>query len=67
MVVLYGVKKWNCINHLICVLPLQGGERMGEEAVLEPPRVRGKPKNCLINDKKGKKKISWQDPVALKV
>lgn len=44
-----------------------GGERMGEEAVLEPPRVRGKPKNCLINDKKGKKKISWQDPVALKV
>ena len=49
---------------------LQGGEKVREEAVLkppQPPRVGTKPKNCLISDKKGKKKISWQDPVALKV
>ncbi|GMY29173.1 ribosomal RNA small subunit methyltransferase G [Fagus crenata] len=39
-----------------------------ENNVGEPLRVGKKPKNCLINDKRvGKKKISLQDQVALKV
>ncbi|KAK9280177.1 hypothetical protein L1049_013864 [Liquidambar formosana] len=44
----------------------EGGRK--EQEVWEPQRVEKKPKNCLINDKRvGKKKISWQDQVALKV
>ncbi|XWS70507.1 hypothetical protein CRYUN_Cryun03dG0053700 [Craigia yunnanensis] len=36
--------------------------------VQAPLRKEKKPKNCLINGKRvGKKKISWQDQVALKV
>lgn len=46
--------RWKCDNEL-----MQGGEK--------ELRVGEKPKNCLMNEKKGKKKISWQDPVALKV
>lgn len=39
-----------------------------EDIVWEPLRVGKKPKNCMINDKRvGKKKISLQDQVALKV
>lgn len=44
----------------------EGGSK--EQVIREPLRVDKKPKNCLINDKRvGKKKISWQDQVALKV
>ncbi|KAJ0090775.1 hypothetical protein Patl1_12594 [Pistacia atlantica] len=39
-----------------------------EEVVLDPLRVEEKRKNWMINEKRiGKKKISWQDQVALRV
>ncbi|KAK8706678.1 hypothetical protein V6N13_057757 [Hibiscus sabdariffa] len=42
------------------------GRNQGD--VQAPLRKKKKPKNCLINGKRvGKKKITWQDPVALKV
>ncbi|XVE53523.1 hypothetical protein DITRI_Ditri03aG0009900 [Diplodiscus trichospermus] len=45
----------------------EGGRR--SQADVKPPlRKEKKPKNCLINGKRsGKKKISWQDQVPLKV
>lgn len=51
---------------------LQGGEgwnreRKEEEVVLESTRVKKKRKTHTITEKRvGKKKISWQDQVALK-
>ncbi|KAK2659034.1 hypothetical protein Ddye_005567 [Dipteronia dyeriana] len=52
--------------------PVLGNEeqdiRKKEEANLNPPTVEEKPKNCMFNKKRvGKKKTSWQDPVALQV
>ncbi|KAF7830364.1 ribosomal RNA small subunit methyltransferase G [Senna tora] len=39
-----------------------------EKLALMKPCIKKKPKNCLINDNKsGKRKISWQDKVALEV
>ncbi|GMJ07771.1 INO80-BINDING PROTEIN 2B [Hibiscus trionum] len=44
------------------------GRNQGQGDVQAPLRKKKKPKNCLINGKRvEKKKISWQDPVALKV
>lgn len=50
---------------------LQGGEGWNrerkEEVVLESTRVKKKHKSHTINEKRvGKKKISWQDLMALK-
>ncbi|KAL4295685.1 hypothetical protein GQ457_12G019810 [Hibiscus cannabinus] len=46
----------------------EGGSGRNQGDVQAPLRKKKKPKNCLINGKRvGKKKISWQDPVALKV
>jgi hypothetical protein len=56
---------------LIVIFVLQNDKqelKRKENNVGEPLRVGKKPKNCLINDKRvGKKKISLQDQVALKV
>jgi hypothetical protein len=56
---------------LIVIFVLQNDKqelKRKENNVGEPLRVGKKPKKCLINDKRvGKKKISLQDQVALKV
>lgn len=62
------------VNNLPPVLvahPILGGEGWNrerkEEVVLESTRVKKKRKTHTINEKRvGKKKISWQDQVALK-
>ncbi|GAV84285.1 hypothetical protein CFOL_v3_27729 [Cephalotus follicularis] len=62
------LKKLSPVAHSDPVLSAKGNLGMKEEVVLDPYRVNKKPKNCLINGKRiKKKKISWQDQLALKV
>ncbi|KAI4316410.1 hypothetical protein L6164_024391 [Bauhinia variegata] len=55
------------INYIVNEPYIDQQGRSKEELVLNTAKVQKKRKNCLKNDNKGvKRKISWQDKVALK-